>query len=177
MTSAPPLRRRSWSPYLVLALSLLLTGTASWYAWTSTEVQDQLRFQNLVQKNQAILQNRMQTYVALLQGAAGVFAAGDDVSREEFRRFAEGLDLRQRYPGIQAIGFSLRVKADWKDPVIAEVRRSGEAKFRVWPDSPHDDLFPILYIEPMDQRNRAALGFDMLTSPVERAAMEQARPT
>jgi CHASE1-domain containing sensor protein len=29
----------------------------------------------------------------------------------------------------------------------------------------------------MDQRNRAALGFDMLTSPVERAAMEQARDT
>jgi signal transduction histidine kinase/ActR/RegA family two-component response regulator len=165
------------SAWLVLVLSLVLTGTVSWYAWTTAETEDQLRFQNLVQKNQAILQNRMETYIALLRGAAGMFAASDDVSREEFRTFVEGLDLRRRYPGIQGIGFSLRVQAEWKNPVIAEMRRSGEAKFRIWPDSPRDDLFPIVYLEPLDRRNRAALGFDMLTSDARRAAMERARDT
>jgi signal transduction histidine kinase/ActR/RegA family two-component response regulator len=165
------------SAWLVLALSLVLTGTVSWYAWTTAETEDQLRFQNLVQKNQAILQNRMEVYIALLRGAAGMFAASDDVSREEFRMFVDGLDLRRRYPGIQGIGFSLRVQAEWKNPVIAEVRRSGEAKFRIWPDSPRDDLFPIVYLEPLDRRNRAALGFDMLTSDTRRAAMERARDT
>ncbi|MES1240903.1 MAG: CHASE domain-containing protein [Acidobacteriota bacterium] len=165
------------SAWLVLVLALLVTGTISWYAWSSAETQDRLRFQNLVQKNQAILQNRMETYIALLQGTAGLFEASDDVSREEFRSFVEGLDLRRRYPGIQGIGFSLRVQAEWKEPVTAEMRRSGEAKFRIWPDSPRDDLFPIVYLEPMDRRNRAALGFDMLTSAARREAMERARDT
>jgi signal transduction histidine kinase/ActR/RegA family two-component response regulator len=163
------------SAWLVLALSLFLSGTVCWYARTTAETQDRLRFQNLVQKNQAILQNRMEAYGALLRGAAGLFTASDDVSREEFRTFVEGLDLRQRYPGAQGIGFSLRVKADWKNPVTAEVRRSGEAKFRIWPDSPRDDLFPVLYLEPMDRRNRVALGFDMLTGAAQEAAMERAR--
>jgi signal transduction histidine kinase/ActR/RegA family two-component response regulator len=165
------------SAYLVLALSLLLTGTVSWYARTTAETQDRLRFQNLVQKNEAILRNRMETYIALLQGAAGLFQASDNVSREELRTFVDGLDLRRRYPGIQGIGFGLRVQAEWKDPVVAEMRRNGEAKFRIWPDSPRDDLFPIIYLEPLDRRNRAALGFDMFTNPARRAAMEQARDT
>lgn len=165
------------STWLVLAFSLLLTGTVSWYARTTAETQDRLRFQNLVQKNQAILQNRMETYIALLQGAAGLFQASDNVSREEFRGFVEGLDLRRRYPGIQGIGFSLRVQAEWRNPVIAEMRRHGEAKFSIWPDSPRDDLFPIIYLEPLDRRNRAALGFDMFTNQGRRVAMEHARDT
>lgn len=165
------------SPWLVLALALLLTGTVSWYARTTAETQDRLRFQNLVQKNQAILQNRMETYIALLRGAAGLFQASDNVSREELRTFVEGLNLKTRYPGIQGIGFSLRVQAEWKNPVIAEMRRHGEAKFRIWPDSPRDDLFPIIYLEPLDRRNRAALGFDMFTSADRRSAMERARDT
>ena len=165
------------SPWLVLALALLLTGTVSWYARTTADTQDRLRFQNLVQKNQDILQNRMETYIALLRGAAGLFQASDNVSREELRTFVEGLNLKTRYPGIQGIGFSLRVQAEWKNPVIAEMRRHGEAKFRIWPDSPRDDLFPIIYLEPLDRRNRAALGFDMFTNPARRAAMERARDT
>ncbi|HEX3130541.1 MAG TPA: CHASE domain-containing protein [Thermoanaerobaculia bacterium] len=165
------------SAWLVLALSLLLTGTVTWYARTSAETQDRLRFQNLVQKNQAILQNRMETYIALLRGTAGLFQASDNVSREELRTFVEGLDLRRQYPGIQGIGFGLRVAADWKNAVIEEMRRNGEAKFGIWPDSPRDDLFPIIYLEPLDRRNRAALGFDMFTNPARRVAMERARDT
>jgi two-component system CheB/CheR fusion protein len=177
MTPAPSGKPRSWSPSLVLILSLLLTGTVTWYALATAEAQDRLRFENLVQKNQALLQNRMETYMALLQGTAGLFIAGDDVSREELRSFVQGLDLEDRYPGIQGIGFSLRVAADWKGPVTDEVRRSGEARFHIWPDSPRDDLFPILYLEPMDRRNRASLGFDMSTSPARHAAMERACDT
>jgi signal transduction histidine kinase len=177
MTPAPPEAPRSWSPWLVLALSLLLTGMLAWYALITAETQDRLRFDNLVQKNEALLRNRMEAYVALLHGAAGLFTASDDVSREAFRTYVERLDLPRRYPGIQGIGFSLLVHAEWKGPETTAVRDSGEATFRIWPDSPHDELFPILYLEPLDRRNRAALGYDMFTSLERRTAMERACDT
>jgi signal transduction histidine kinase/ActR/RegA family two-component response regulator len=177
MTPGRPEVLRSWSPYLILALSLLLTAAVTWYAAGTSRTQDRLRFDNLVQKNQAILQNRMETYVALLRGTNGLFASSDDVSREDFRAFVAGLEMQRRYPGIQGIGFSLRVRADWKAAVTDAVRRSGDSRFRIWPDSSRDDLFPVVYLEPLDRRNRAALGFDMLTEPVCRAAMERARDT
>jgi len=168
---------RRWSPYLGLALSLLLTAVVTWYAAVTAEAEDRLRFENLVHRDQAILQNRMETYVALLRGANGLFSTSDDVSREELRTFVQGLDLDRNYRGIQGLGFALRVDATWKEGVTAEVRRNGDPRFTIWPESSFDDLFAILYLEPMDRRNRAAIGFDMLTDPERRAAMERARDT
>ncbi|HET9228257.1 MAG TPA: CHASE domain-containing protein, partial [Thermoanaerobaculia bacterium] len=171
------MRARPWSPYVGLALSLALTAAVTSYAASAANSRDQLRFQNLVHRDQAILQNRMKTYEALLRGAKGLFNASDDVSQEEFRTFVQGLGLDRHYPGIQGIGFALRVEATWKEAVIAEVRRKSDTRFRIWPESTGDDLFPILYLEPMDRRNRASIGFDMFTEPARRAAMEHARDT
>ena len=169
--------RRAWTPWLVLALSILLTVAVTLYASATAERQDRLRFQNLIQRNQGVLQNRMETYVALLRGATGLFSASEDVSREEFRSFISGLELDRRYPGIQGMGFALRVDATWKDAVTAEARRDSDPRFTIWPESSFDDLFPIFYLEPLDARNRAAIGFDMYTEPARRAAMERARDT
>ena len=169
--------RRSWTPWLVLALSLVLTVVVTLYASDTAKTQDRLRFQNLIQRNQGVLQNRMETYVALLRGATGLFSASQDVSREEFRSFVSRLELDRRYPGIQGIGFALRVDATWKEAVTAEARRDGDSRFTIWPESSFDDLFPIFYLEPLDVRNRAALGFDMWTEPARRIAMERARDT
>jgi signal transduction histidine kinase/ActR/RegA family two-component response regulator len=169
--------RRSWPPWLVLALSLLLTAVVTLYASATAKMQDNLRFQNLVQRNQGVLHNRLETYVALLRGATGMFNASEDVSREEFRAFVSGLELDRRYPGIQGMGFALRVGATWKDAVTAEARREGDPRFTIWPESSFDDLFPIFYLEPLEARNRAAIGFDMYTEPARRTAMERARDT
>ncbi|MEA2559934.1 MAG: hypothetical protein QOH06_1438 [Acidobacteriota bacterium] len=169
--------RRSWTPWLVLVLSLLLTVVVTLYASATARMQDSLRFQNLVQRNQGVLQNRMETYVALLRGATGLFSTSEDVSREEFRSFISGLQVDRRYPGIQGIGFALRVDAAWKDAVTTEARRDSDPRFTIWPESSFDDLYPIFYLEPLDARNRAALGFDMYTEATRRAAMERARDT
>ncbi len=169
--------RRSWTPWLVLALSIVLTVVVTFYASATTKMQDSLRFQNLVQRNQGVLHNRMETYVALLRGATGLFSVSEDVSREEFRSFISSLELDRRYPGIQGVGFALRVDATWKDAVTAEARRDSDPRFTIWPESSFDDLYPVFYLEPLDARNRAAIGFDMYTDATRRAAMERARDT
>jgi signal transduction histidine kinase/ActR/RegA family two-component response regulator len=169
--------RRSWTPWLVLVLSLVLTVVITLYASATVKMQDSLQFQNLVQRNQGVLQNRMETYVALLRGATGLFSTSENVSREEFRSFISGLELDRRYPGIQGMGFALRVDATWKDAVTAEARRESDSRFTIWPESSFDDLYPIFYLEPLDARNRATIGFDMYTEPTRRAAMELARDT
>jgi PAS domain S-box-containing protein len=48
----------------------------------------------------------------------------------------------------------------------------------VWPDeTPRDEYHAIIYLEPEDQRNKKALGFDMFTEEVRRQAMQAARDT
>ncbi|HEX7184515.1 MAG TPA: CHASE domain-containing protein [Thermoanaerobaculia bacterium] len=172
----PPIR--SWIPYWVLALSLLLTGVATYRVASTANTRDKLRFQNLVQKVQTIVDNRMDTYIALVRAPSGLFALDQPISRREFHDFVKHIELRQRYPGIQGIGFTRRILPPEKETVVAAMRlQEGQEGFRIWPDFPRPEIHSILYLEPMDRRNRAAIGFDMFTEPVRRTAMERARDT
>jgi signal transduction histidine kinase len=173
---APRLTSRTL-PYLVLLVALLLTAliTASFAA--SARANDQLRFEREVQQTQSSIVTRLDAYAAALRGVAGLFAASEDISRTEFRAYVERLGLRERYPGMQGVGYSLRVRPGGEAAVIAMARAQGIPEFRIWPADPRDELHTILYLEPLDRRNRAALGYDMFSEPARRAAMERARDT
>jgi PAS domain S-box-containing protein len=168
---------RMWVPYLVLAGSLLLTAVAAYYVAENAEAQDRLRFETAVRRTTGDIQRRLDAHVALLRAGAGLFASQDEVSRAEFRAFVERLDLPNSYPGVRGLGFSRRVPAGELDALVAEVRREGLADFAVRPEGAREEYFPIVYSEPPDARNRGALGFDMFSEPVRRAALERARDT
>src|SRR5215467_9764777 len=61
------------------------------------------------------------TYIALLRAGSGLFVAGQTVTRDEFRNFVERLEIPQHYPGIQGIGFSMRLKPEEKDALVANM--------------------------------------------------------
>jgi signal transduction histidine kinase len=123
------------------------------------------------------IEARISTYIALLQATAAMFAVSDHVTRLEFQEYAAQLRVRQRYPGIQGVGFSRRVMADELDDLEREMRAEGGAGFHVWPDSAREEYHAIVALEPLDRRNRAAIGYDMFTQPTRREAMSRARDT
>ncbi|MBW4486283.1 MAG: CHASE domain-containing protein [Trichocoleus desertorum ATA4-8-CV12] len=176
--SWPPVRlRRTWTPSLVLGIALLLTTVATAYVASVTRAKDQLRFENAVQRTEDAIENRLDTYIALLRSSSGLFAANERLNQAQFRAYVQRLELQQRYSGIQGIGFSARVSAADKDAFIAELRQQGMANFVLRPDSQRAEYHAVIHLEPLDRRNQAAIGFDMFTEPVRRAAMEQARDT
>lgn len=178
--SSSPIDRtksRTWIPIVVLAGSLLLTGVAAFYVEKAVEAKDRARFERSVQEISNAIEGRLDTYVTLLRSGTGLFAASNEVEPEEFRRFVGQLDLEHHYPGIQGIGFSVVVARDKKDQLVALMRRSGYPDFAIRPEVDRPEYHSIIYLEPLDRRNRVAIGFDMFTEPVRRAAMEQARDT
>ena len=148
--------RRALIPYLLLVAALLLTASGARYASNRAELEDQLRFEVAAGELRSLLLSRIDSYVAMILGAAGLFAASDSVEEHEFRDYVERLDLQRRYPGVQGIGFARRTLP------------TGEASA---------ERQPIVYLEPRDARNALALGYDMWSEPVRRAAMELARDT
>src|SRR6267143_3934346 len=172
-----PLKSRSWIPYGVLGGALIVTFVAALYVHRTTEAKDRVRFENSVRQVSTTLQNRLDTNVALLRAGNGVFAASISVEPDEFRKFVSQLDLPSHYPGIQGIGFSLKLQPDGRKQLIEQMRKAGNPDFRIWPAGDRSEYHTIIYLEPSDQRNQAAIGFDMSTEPVRRAAMEGARDT
>ena len=173
----PPARpRRPWrEPLLVFALALLVTGSMVAWLLRSIDVQDRTAFENEVARTLDAVRERVDTTVTLLRGTAGLFNASDEVTGEEFRAYIDRLLLRERYPGILGIGFSLRLAPGELPGRVAAMRNQGQPGFQVWPAGPRPEYHAIVYLEPLDARNQAAIGFDMHTQPVRRAAMDAAR--
>lgn len=164
-----------WVAIVVLLLGLGGTAAVTLQLKDTIEARDRDRFSNAANALHDDISSRLSAYIAMLQAGAGLFAAQPDLTREQFRAFVERLRLSTYYPGIQGIGFTRRVSPEDLSALIAAQQRAGFRSFRVWPEDPRDEYHSIVYLEPLDRRNLAAIGYDMYTEPVRRAAMEQAR--
>jgi len=164
-------------PFLVLAAGLLFTVVVSVRLGQVAEAEDRARFQTLVQDVHARIESRLESYTAILRAGAGLFSSSDSVKESEFRNFVKMLGIAEHYPGVQGMGFSMRITPEERAALIAAKRQEGVEDFRLWPESQRPEYHAIIYLEPQDQRNRSGLGFDMTTEPTRRAPMERARDT
>jgi signal transduction histidine kinase/ActR/RegA family two-component response regulator len=171
-----PFYRAAIPPVAALS-TLLLTAIAVYYLHVTAKTNDDLRFDTAVQQTHNTLQERFQTYISLLYAGRGLFAAQPLVSQAHFHAFSEQLNLRQQYPGIQGIGFSQRVIPAEKEALVAQIQLQRKISFQIRPDFSRPEYHTIIYLEPLDQRNQAAIGYDMFTEPTRRSAMERARDT
>lgn len=148
-------------PVIILTLSLVLTGVVWWAVRTQADRLADLRFAAIATDVVTSVNKRMRDYEQVLRGGVAFLNAhegmiGDAVTADQWRTYVASLRVEEEYPGIQGIGLSLRLVADRAD--------GGE-------------VHSIVFLEPLDERNRAALGYDMFSEPTRRSAMVRARDT
>ena len=136
---------------------------------------DRERLQRHASVAHQVIEERITTYITMLRSTAGFFASSHQLSHAEFRAYVQQLGLESHYAGVQGIGYSHRIR-DQSVEAFEQTQRKGPFEnFRVWPDSPRQIYHSITYLEPLDDRNKAAIGFDMYSNDVRRRAMVQAR--
>jgi PAS domain S-box-containing protein len=168
--------RRARTPIAIVVIGCVLTAIVTALLLRAADLRERDRFDRLVDRYVYAVRDHIETYTALLRATAGLFAADSgQTTREGFRRYVSRIELGERYPGIQGIGYSYRLQPGETGALEARMRREGAAGFRVWPETPRDEHHAILYLEPRDARNAVAIGFDMYSEPVRRAAMQAAR--
>ena len=165
--------RRIWLlPLFVLLVSLLFTFWVSYRFSAATQAKNLSHFRNATMQLENVLYDRVNNFVALLRGGAGLFAARENTTREEFNLFIDRLRLPVSYPGVEGIGFVRKTLRRDTDALTTEMQRQGVLDFKIWPAGERPVYFPIIYRQPLEPRNARAIGFDMFTEPVRRAAME-----
>jgi signal transduction histidine kinase/CHASE1-domain containing sensor protein/CheY-like chemotaxis protein len=162
-------------PLAVLLIGAGATATVALQMRRTVEAQDLERFEVAADQLLDGIRDRLNTYIAILRAGAGLLAAEEVPTARQFARFTDRLELQARYPGIQGIGYSARIQPDELARVIAGQQRAGNGTFTVWPAYERPEYHAILYLQPLDRRNLAAIGYDMFTDPTRRAAMEAAR--
>lgn len=120
---------------------------------------------------------RFNEHVSLLLSGAALFDASGVVTREQWRVFQQRLNLNNRLPGIQGVGFSLLIPSADLERHITQIRSEGFPEYTVWPGGERAIYTSSIYLEPFTDRNLRAFGFDMFLEPIRRHAMEMARDT
>ncbi|HEX6462474.1 MAG TPA: porin PorA family protein [Candidatus Saccharimonadales bacterium] len=161
----------------VLVVSLALASLSWQQAITTITKQAEIQFQGNANVLQASISGTLSGYIKALQGASGLIMASEEVDRSEWKAYTDRLRLAQNYPGMQGIGFSQVIPPTQKAAHIAKVRGEGFPAYDVYPEGDRSVYSAIVFIEPFTARNQRAFGYDMLSEPVRRAAMEQARDT
>ena len=118
---------------------------------------------------------RMRAHEQILRSGAAFYSNAKDVNRQEWRQFATRQRFEQQLPGIQGLGFTLLVPRGKLAQHIQEIRAEGFPSYQVRPEDSREIYSSIIYLEPFTNRNLRAFGYDMLTEPIRRTAMERAR--
>ena len=161
--------------YLVLAVLIFLTLGITYNFYKSAKSKDIVRFGNQVSRLNGTVENRIKLYTAMLKGGRGFIETSKDLNREKFAVYIGSLDLPNRYPGIQGIGFSQYFPASERESVIKKIQSEGYADFKIFPEGERAFYTSIVYLVPFNELNRVALGYDMFSEKVRREAMERAR--
>ncbi|MDX9873860.1 MAG: PAS domain-containing protein, partial [Spongiibacteraceae bacterium] len=170
-----------WSAALMPALVLLAGLCLSLLVWSQAAERARVAVEEDVEHRADLLtsqlRGRLRSYEQLLRGVAGLFAASDSVSIDEFRRYVLALEMPSAYPGLQGVGFAERLGSLSSDRTGSTADRSVETALgsvKIWPGQGGEEASAIRLLEPLDWRNQRALGFDMFSDPARRAAMARA---
>jgi PAS domain S-box-containing protein len=164
-------------PYLVLAILLILTMLISWWLEKEQKKREIIRFDTVSNQVSLMIQNRMDTYQQVLRAGVGLFDASDHVTRDQWHRFIQNQKISNTFPGIQGIGYAQVIKPEDKAEHINAVRAEGFVNYDIKPDFERNFYTSIVYLEPFDERNQRAFGYDMFTESVRHEAMTRAVET
>ncbi|MDQ2747255.1 MAG: CHASE domain-containing protein [Acidobacteriota bacterium] len=156
-------------PYLVLAVSLLLTVGAAYIYHQNAKTKDQTKFNGETVRLQLAIENKINLYIALLKGGRGFIEANQDINRRNFSEYVSSLGMEKNYTGVQGIGYSKTVTARERDAFIKKMESEGNTGFNIFPAAEKDFYQIIVYLEPANENSRKKIGFDV-SSEVNRLA-------
>lgn len=166
--------RLHWAHWLILCLSVFITIFAWQISSSAVEERNLTRFNNESDRVVNLMLERLRHYEdALLSGVAAMQVHGGNMTRSQWRRYAEHLDLTNRYPGISGIGVIHYVDSASIPSFLQRIRQE-TPEFDIRPKHEFDISLPITYIEP-ESSNKAAVGLDVAFEKNRREAALKAR--
>ncbi|MDO6562307.1 CHASE domain-containing protein [Amphritea sp. 1_MG-2023] len=163
--------------WIILFISLVLTGLAWYISDSAVKQRAGERFQFQAHDVRTAIEQRMQEYAMALRAGIGLFNVANDLNRTDWKAFTDTLDLQEHFPGIQGLGYAVMVTADNLTAHQKAIRAEGFWDYRIKPQGDRDLYSAIVYLEPFDWRNQRAFGYDMYSEPTRRKAMDIARDT
>lgn len=181
-TAVPQAVRKLLGPLIGFAVGVMFAFGLFAYVQDDIERDAMLRFERQAADAKHIIENRLQAYVGVTYGLRALFAARDSLSRAEFHRYVESLELKHNYPGFEVLNYARHVEAGQRRQLEDEVRRDtsldprGYPQFAIRPPGERQEHHVLVYLEPM-KGNEFAFGRDIRSAGAQGRGMEDLRTT
>jgi signal transduction histidine kinase/integral membrane sensor domain MASE1/ActR/RegA family two-component response regulator len=171
-------------PALLFTIGWMFSGWAYYTLQENAREADNLQFVELADDAAQSVQQRLQVYIDALKASAGYYLNSELMKPREWRDYVSYINIEERYPGINGLGFIRPFKAEQLPAYIEKMHADGIPDFSIknvpskqrqaFEDEMGFEHYIITSIEPID-RNVGALGLDIATEIRRRTAAQTAR--
>jgi len=160
--------------WLVLLAGLIVTLGIWLHDRNDAKERLQGIFENRTRNVVTDIEKNFDDYILALNGAAALFEASEEVSREEWQRYCTRLGLNTDYPAVHALAFARSLSG--AELQANPARFAGAAAM---PPAGQRDrhVVGVFSSAPEDSNEAALIGYDMWQDPVRRTAMEKSLAT
>ena len=164
----------SWGILLIsISITLLI-----WTVYSTNVIE--LERQNFIHDTNFVthtLEDELQQYEQVLIGAQGLFTASNEVELSEWESFTNIQNIETRFPGLQGLGYVQHVLHEDSQKLISEMKNNGYDNFKIKPSGERDEYYPVLLLEPLDERNLKAIGYDIYFEETRQTAVNLVKQT
>lgn len=146
-----------------LLFGWVLAGLIFYSYYSIHSNRDRIRLTSLTAQYSQQVEARFANYVNILKDGVGLFAASEDVRREEWRTYVDALKLHERFPGLRGMGVIRIIKKNDTAAFVSKEQLSypGYQRKTFTEDFENEDeRYLIQYVEPVES-NAPALGVDI----------------
>ena len=169
--------RAFWPTLLIAVAGIILSAVVALVVHADHVERFQRQLERLADRATLSVDNKFALQSQVLRGGVALFSASNRVTASDWKSFVARQQLEKYNPGILGMGFAAHAPSIGEANRLGSAYRGGESYRPLWPAGERSDYSIITYLEPENDRNRAALGFDMLSEANRRDAMERARAT
>ncbi|MEJ2458350.1 MAG: CHASE domain-containing protein [Novosphingobium sp.] len=166
---------RGW-PFLLFVIASITTAVSVIAIERADRKTREVELDRNLTETASALQRRVTENIALLRAGAALFATQQVVTARQFSAFADDLQGDGKLYGSLGMGWAPLVPVEGLADFEDAIHDTGRPDFLTYPYPRHDAEYatPIVFLQPDTYKNRRAVGYDMFSDPVRRAAMEKA---
>jgi two-component sensor histidine kinase len=161
----------------------ILVGAVSLLGVFGIENAEMLRRHAALERNAsdiaAALRQLNTEHQIYLRANAALFSSQDKITEQACERLQKQLNFELYRQGSLGVGWAPRIPAAGLKKAEAALQAQAGPDFHIrrLPGDERRDAFPVVFLDPRDNGNEAAIGFDMYSEPTRRAAMDRAAAT
>jgi len=160
---------------IVLIIGVILSFTASYFIKEKVETTEQLEYQRECLNIKTKIENRLTTREQYLKTLSAYISTSDSVTRNEWKLFIETSGIKKDTLKSIGIGYNVLVSKKQVNQHIKQLQKEGFNNYSIKPVGERENYTPIIFLEPSEQNNLKALGFDTYSESVRQIAMDKAR--